>query len=226
MGFIVKGSRALRGVLVSSVLLAGIASWQTAEGQVRVDGQHAVPTKQIAAAGTMRDNGDGTVTDLGSGLVWEKKPSTGLLIWSKAKAHCAGKGGGWRLPTISELRSLIRGCPNTMTGGACKVTDSCLSYSCFVKDDCWRCSSRKGPEQYGYHQDPILEQGIGSRFWSSPPRADNPFRALLVLFGVGGMSYEGADNPYRAWFVDFGVGGVSYEGVVMAYGVRCVRPGP
>ena len=57
------------------------------------------------------DNGDGTVSDKRLDLVWQWDDSGKDLTWSKAKSYCSGLmlagRGGWRLPTIGELRSLI-----------------------------------------------------------------------------------------------------------------------
>ena len=50
--------------------------------------------------------------------------------WSSAEKFCAASNG--RLPTVDELRTLIKDCPSTETGGTCGVTDSCLD-----KDACW-----------------------------------------------------------------------------------------
>jgi len=54
------------------------------------------------------DNGDGTVTDISSGLTWQKASAS--KTWEQALAYCEGLSLGgttdWRLPNIKELRSL------------------------------------------------------------------------------------------------------------------------
>ncbi len=55
------------------------------------------------------DNGDGTVTDNGTGLMWQKK-TAGKMNWSTAMSYASGLslGGhlGWRLPDRYELMGL------------------------------------------------------------------------------------------------------------------------
>lgn len=61
-----------------------------------------------------RDNGDGTVTDGATGLMWQKSGSREEVTWSGAKEYAekmnrerfAGHSD-WRLPTIEELGSLL-----------------------------------------------------------------------------------------------------------------------
>ena len=57
-----------------------------------------------------RDNNDGTVSDLNTGLMWQKTPAE-KMTWDEAKSVAGRlKLGGktdWRLPTIKELYSLI-----------------------------------------------------------------------------------------------------------------------
>ena len=57
------------------------------------------------------DNGDNTITDTLTGLVWEKSPSTtGSMTYSQSAAYVAtlwtGGKNDWRIPTIRELQSL------------------------------------------------------------------------------------------------------------------------
>ena len=62
------------------------------------------------AAGSYTDNGDGTVTDASTGLMWQQDGSTSKS-WSEALAYCEALNLGgytdWRLPNIKELRSLV-----------------------------------------------------------------------------------------------------------------------
>ena len=62
--------------------------------------------------------GDAAVRDDETGLVWEKTLETIEVSWTNARATCADKdvGGrkGWRLPSISELASLVD--PSIRTG--------------------------------------------------------------------------------------------------------------
>jgi hypothetical protein len=62
--------------------------------------------------------GDAAVRDNETGLVWEKTLETIEVSWTDARAACADKdvGGrkGWRLPSVSELASLVD--PSISTG--------------------------------------------------------------------------------------------------------------
>lgn len=58
-----------------------------------------------------KDNGDSTITDLATGLIWQKFDSKKGMDWSSA-FHYANdlKVGGyddWRLPTVKELQSIV-----------------------------------------------------------------------------------------------------------------------
>jgi len=57
-----------------------------------------------------QDNGDGTLTDLKTGLMWQKAVS-GMITWPNAVTNAVNQTTGgytdWCLPTIKELYSLI-----------------------------------------------------------------------------------------------------------------------
>ena len=58
----------------------------------------------------LHDNGDGTVTDQRTGLIWQKIGSDRRMTWEEALKYCddltlAGQAD-WRLPNIKELRSI------------------------------------------------------------------------------------------------------------------------
>jgi formylglycine-generating enzyme required for sulfatase activity len=52
----------------------------------------------------------GAVKDASTGLTWQRDATIDQLTWSDAKLACGAlalAGGGWRLPSMSELQSLI-----------------------------------------------------------------------------------------------------------------------
>ena len=63
------------------------------------------------AAGSYTDNGDGTVTDTSTGLMWQQAGSSNYMDWEQALAYCEGLNLGgytdWRLPNKKELQSLV-----------------------------------------------------------------------------------------------------------------------
>ena len=125
------------------------------------------------------------------------------MSWADAKSHCANlelAGGGWHLPTIGELRTMIRGCPATEDGGSCNVEEGdCLAWSC-EDGSCSGCSNFGGPADGCYWPDEM--EGTCSSYWSSSP-------------------VEGAG--IYAWYVSFYSGNVDNDGVNDDKRVRCVR---
>jgi hypothetical protein len=116
-----------------------------------------------------------------AGLRWSN-PAPNRMNHSAAIKYCKDLGG--RLPTISELRTLIKNCPSTQTGGACKVTDSCLSSSCW-KSACNGCSLNNSGK-YSIFKD-------AGGVWSSSVRSDATDYAWSAAFIYGGVR-----NDYRS----------------------------
>ncbi|MFO1421394.1 MAG: DUF1566 domain-containing protein [Candidatus Competibacteraceae bacterium] len=93
---------------------------QTTSYGTRDDGALAPQTGAAWPNPRFTDNGNGTVTDNLTGLVWLKNVGcTGTMTWSAARTWAAALAAGscglsdgstagqWRLPTIKELSSLI-----------------------------------------------------------------------------------------------------------------------
>ena len=129
-------------------------------------------------------------TDSSSGLMWQKsKYEDEEYGWHAALDYCANliwvDYNDWRLPTISELRTLIRGCEATMTGGSCGVTDTCLDVGC-QDDSCYNfCELHEGPNNgcYGTSKLSLLCDG----YWSSSLVAGDAGNAWYVDFSDGGV---------------------------------------
>jgi len=70
----------------------------------------AVHGGQCGSLGKFIDNGDGTVTDTGTGLMWQQR-GPGAYTWQEALSNCENLSlagyDDWRLPNIHELQSLV-----------------------------------------------------------------------------------------------------------------------
>ena len=105
----------------------------------------------IQAGGTLSytDNGDGTITDHNTKLVWEKKSFDGTIhdqntiyLWLDAFAvHVAGLNGtafaghtDWRLPNVKELQSMLHyekfGGPSVSLAFHTGCVPGCTTCSC------------------------------------------------------------------------------------------------
>jgi hypothetical protein len=115
-------------------------------------------------------NGDGTVTDNVTGLMWQQAVPSTPYAWSDAVAYCPtltlGAHSDWRLPTIIELVSLI-------------------DYS--VGDD------NVNPS---INATVFPGTPISPSFWSSTPLASSPSSEAWALdFALGGVTYLVVNDP-------------------------------
>lgn len=120
------------------------------------------------------------------GLNWSDA-SSDSMDWDNAITYCENLGG--RLPTISELRTLIQNCPTTETGGKCGITDSCLSSTDCWNDSCDRCEYDESGK-YSVFGDTYW-------FWSSSELLGNADFAWYVYFSSGYVySYSKDGNNF------------------------------
>jgi Protein of unknown function (DUF1566) len=151
------------------------------------------------------DDDGGSWTDETSGLTWRIDPAPETMDLATGASYCQNLNANaqtWRLPTISELRSLIRGCAYTAPGGSCTVTDQCLVHADCWNTTCWDCDEGQGPANGNFW--PIEMHGQGGWYWSASAITDFP----------GWM-----------WAIPFYGGDIDgYDATLKVY-VRCVREG-
>ena len=119
------------------------------------------------------DNLDGTVTDNQTGLMWEKKSDDGsindkdtLYAWANAAAvHVAALNGGpfaghgdWRLPTASELETIVdygtaSPAVSAELNNGCAPSCTVLSCSCTVSSFYWSDTSVSGSPSSAWYVD-------------------------------------------------------------------------
>jgi hypothetical protein len=109
------------------------------------------------------DNSDGTITDLATGLIWQKDDSGASMNWEDALAYCEilehNGYDDWRLPNAKELQGIV---------------------------DYARAPDAAEPGKQGPAIDPIFDlTESGSWFWTSTTHLDGPNAgfAVYVTFG-------------------------------------------
>lgn len=103
--------------------------------------------------------------------------------------------GEWYLPDISELRTLVVGCPALEPGGACGVTFQCIDPSCWT--DVCECD-------VGCFLNPALDDARCS---------SNTLSASMETFS----------NPARPWVLGFSSKITTTTATATYNNVRCVR---
>ncbi|MBZ0273707.1 DUF1566 domain-containing protein [bacterium] len=131
------------------------------------------------------DDGDDDI--LFDDLTWQDPPPDEWFTWEQAIEYCENLSfdgyDDWRLPSISELRTLIRGCDATELDGDCGVRDDCAELDCW-NDPCQGCPYFEGPGQGGAYW-PEEMTGEAAALWSSSPVTDDESLAWYVSFNYG-----------------------------------------
>ena len=145
------------------------------------------------------DNGDGTVTDLNTGLMWQQSPdlenkSTHDKAVAGAETFDLAGYDDWRLPTIKELYSLI------------DFNGSRFLETPYIDTDYF--DFRFGEESRG-------ERTIDAQYWSATKYVGTVFEGMDAVFGV-----NFADGRIK------GYGLIGQRGEAMKQFVRYVRGNP
>lgn len=139
------------------------------------------------------DNGDGTVTDLNTGLMWQKIPGD-KVTYAEAVAgadsfNLAGYDD-WRLPTIKELYSLMDFGGSTGMSAATSVP--------YIDTDYF---------DFEYGDASAGERFIDAQYWSSNEYVGTVFGGQTAVFGVnfadGRIKGYGIEHPNGAAMTQF-----------------------
>jgi hypothetical protein len=147
-----------------------------------------------------RDNGDGTVTDLNTNLIWQKTPDfVNLRSWSEAQTYAdnlqlAGRDD-WRCPTIKELYSLIQ------------FYGSSFNRVPYIDT---------GYFDFEYPDPASGLRDMDAQYWSSTVYVGTTMRGDPTAFGV-----NFADGRIKGYPKDIAGPG----GTIFARYIRCVRGG-
>ena len=121
----------------------------------------------------------------------------------------------WRLPDIDELRTIIRGNPDTMTGGDCPVHDG-SSKADMKNPACGAVADYQGPGDGGCYWAPELTGPC-----DKPDPADEGIRPLETV-----SSTVASDDPFWVGCVLFDEGAAVFNHIYSLADVRCIRNGP
>ena len=173
------------GSALAACICIGLSGLQIAAAkQACVGAQSSLSTQRF------QDNGDGTVTDLDSKLVWMRcaggqkwrdqrcAGSAAVYVWSEAQGHALriSRDGtafynDWRVPSLRELATITdRGCKNPRTNLA------------------------------------VFPDTPAAPFWSSTLRAGNAEgeRAMALSFGNEGVMVAAKDERFHLRLVRTG----------------------
>lgn len=147
--------------------------------------------------------------DSSSGLMWTAKGDPSLYndwhVWEFAVDYCDAyiEGGNydWHLPTIDELRTLIKNCPVTESGGSCPVSERSGALSKQYIEQCSGCGSGN-----------FSKFGERDNLWSSSGVSDDPDSAWYLSFSNAAVSTGHKEYDY-----------FDFEEETPPMGVRCVR---
>lgn len=132
--------------------------------------------------------------DEANALIWQRVSPVARMSVTAALVYCEENpdglpGLGWHLPNVTELRTLVRGCPATEPEGACGLTESCTDFEACWSTDCWStCMLGDGPG--GCYRETELEGESCSAAWSSDSVDDQMGRYWYLNFRRAGLHHD------------------------------------
>lgn len=129
-----------------------------------------ISTMSVNAQNRFADNGNGTITDTSTGLMWQQDPGE-KVTWEEALANAdtltLGGYDDWRVPTITELYSLMDF--NGVTGMNVSGSVPYIDTDYFV---------------FEYGNEAAGERMIDAQYWSSTEYVSTTMDNQRTVFGV------------------------------------------
>ncbi len=155
-----------------------------------------------------------TCLDPVTGFTWQKTPGNDNRTWDDASNYCAtlslGSYQDWRLPNISELRTLVHGCYDIESNGTCEIRDYCVPCGDTIQDQCLEstcrnsdlcnpsaCTDEEGPNGC-YWQNGL--EGTCNLYWSTSIVEDNQQYVWLVHFDDALLNLAKKDSATKQFY--------------------------
>ncbi len=139
--------------------------------------------------------------DMDNNICWEQTAQDTLMNETDAEVYCSSLElaghDNFRVPTISELRTLVTGCPDTMPDGACQIGED-STISDWNQQVCeLSCDDNQGPGEDGcYLDNPALKGPCGEYSSSTSPNGGDIW---ILDFSSADIGTRGRSNEQKQY---------------------------
>jgi Protein of unknown function (DUF1566) len=169
----------------------------------------------------LKDNGDGSTSDLASGLTWQTVDDGVIRNWKNALQYCATLNlsgqQDWRLPNAKELHTIVDYTRSPSTSNSSAITPPLKTST--IESYYWTSNTLlDGPDQVKSTKAAYFTFGRALGWMAIPPTATS--KALIDVHGAGAQRTDPKEGDPAQFPQGFGPQG---DDVRIYNYVRCVR---